>query len=78
MIYIPLLYFGVILSTECYLVQGFPDYAPPQFVVDALADASQQPMLQQYTRGPVGTLYYSQQPMLQQYTRGSVGTLEAR
>ncbi|XP_064396076.1 kynurenine--oxoglutarate transaminase 3-like isoform X2 [Halichondria panicea] len=34
------------------LGQGFPDYSPPKFVMDALSEASQQPMLQQYTRGP--------------------------
>ncbi len=35
------------------------DYAPPQFVVDAFSAASQQPMLQQYTRGPEFIMHYS-------------------
>ncbi len=39
-------------------MQGFPDYSPPKFVLDALSEASQQPMLQQYTRGPVRLIQY--------------------
>ncbi|XP_046462455.1 kynurenine aminotransferase-like [Daphnia pulex] len=34
-------------------IQGFPDFAPPQHVIDALADVSKSDnvLLQQYTRG---------------------------
>ena len=35
------------------LLQGFPDYSPPQFVVDALVEAAKTPLLNQYTRSQV-------------------------
>jgi hypothetical protein len=40
-------------------IQGFPDFAPPQHVIDALADVSKSDnvLLQPYTRGYVGTSY---------------------
>jgi kynurenine--oxoglutarate transaminase/cysteine-S-conjugate beta-lyase/glutamine--phenylpyruvate transaminase len=33
------------------LGQGFPNYSPPQFLVEALQEAAAKPMLHQYTRG---------------------------
>lgn len=46
------------------LGQGFPDELPPSYVTDALADIakSDNPMLQQYTRG-----YVSYKILLIQY-----------
>ena len=34
-----------------------PDYPPPDFVLDALVETTKNPMLHQYTRGQVYTLY---------------------
>ena len=38
-------------------LQGFPDYSPPQFVVDALVEAAKTPLLNQYTRSQVKLKY---------------------
>ena len=32
-------------------LQGFPNFSPPSFLIDALTEAAQQPLLNQYTRG---------------------------
>lgn len=43
------------------LAQGFPDFSPPQFVIDALVQSSKTTMLHQYTRGPVSLkIWYRQ------------------
>ncbi|XP_019856948.1 PREDICTED: kynurenine--oxoglutarate transaminase 3-like [Amphimedon queenslandica] len=39
-------------SKAINLGQGFPDFSPPQFVIDALVESSKTTMLHQYTRGP--------------------------
>jgi hypothetical protein len=38
------------------LLQGLPDYPPPDFVLDALSGTTKNPMLHQYTRGQVWCL----------------------
>lgn len=43
------------LATETKAVnlgQGFPDFSPPQFVIDALVESTKTAKLHQYTRGP--------------------------
>ena len=43
-----------------YFNSGFPDFAPPQHVTDALADVAKGDniLLQQYTRGYVNPSYF--------------------
>ena len=50
---ITLLYNDSPLRHLFLLAQGFPDFSPPQFVIDALVQSSKTTMLHQYTRGPV-------------------------
>lgn len=38
------------------LSQGFPDFKPPQFVIDALVESTKDIKCHQYTRGPVRSI----------------------
>ena len=42
---------AVCLSAAITPVQGFPNFSPPPFLIDALTEAARQPLLNQYTRG---------------------------
>ena len=44
----------IVMTIESFvLLQGFPDFKPPQFVIDALVESTKDIKCHQYTRGPV-------------------------